>query len=39
VVEEWISLETFGAKEKIAAKPQQESIGRLPKEPDADHHS
>ena len=27
------------AKEKIIAKLQQASIGRLPKEPDADHQS
>jgi hypothetical protein len=37
VVEEWISVGTFRAKEKITAKPQQSSIGGLPKNPDADH--
>ncbi|HET9883856.1 MAG TPA: hypothetical protein VFS84_14025 [Candidatus Binatia bacterium] len=29
VVEEWISVGTFRAKEKITAKPQQASLGRL----------
>ena len=37
VVEKWISVGTFRAKEKLTAKPQQSSIGPLPKEPDADH--
>ncbi len=36
--EEWISLGIWSQR-KITAKPQQPSIGRLPKEPDADHHS
>ena len=37
VVEEWISVETFGAKEKITARRNRPSIGRLPEEPAADH--
>jgi hypothetical protein len=36
VVEEWISVGTFGAKEKSPQSRNRASIGRLPKEPDAD---
>jgi hypothetical protein len=36
VVEEWISVGTFRAKEKITAT-QRLSIGRLPKERATDH--
>ena len=37
VVEEWISVGTFRAKEKSPSSRNRSSIGRLPKEPDADH--
>ena len=36
-VEEWITVETFRAKEKSPPSPNRSSIGRLPKEPTADH--
>jgi hypothetical protein len=37
VVEEWIAVETFRAKEKIIASRNRSSIGRLPRKPAADH--
>ena len=37
VVEEWISVGTFRGKEKSPSSRNRSSIGRLPKEPDADH--
>jgi hypothetical protein len=39
VVEDWISVGTFRAKEKITAKPQQVVFGRLPKAADTDYQS
>jgi hypothetical protein len=37
VVEEWISVGTFRAKEKITATPQQVVNWTFAKEPDADY--
>ena len=37
VIEEWIDVGTFRAKEKLPPSRNRSLMGRLPKEPDADH--